>query len=79
MAGLLATGTPAGLDPFKARTLIVWGDRDPMFVRTEQDALLALWPRSELKVHAETGHSPQWERPERFVRDLDAFMREAAH
>jgi pimeloyl-ACP methyl ester carboxylesterase len=27
-------------------------------------------------VYPETGHSPHWERPERFAADLDAFMRE---
>jgi pimeloyl-ACP methyl ester carboxylesterase len=26
-------------------------------------------------MYPETGHSPHWERPERFATDLDAFMR----
>jgi pimeloyl-ACP methyl ester carboxylesterase len=28
-------------------------------------------------VYAETGHSPNWERPQQVAADLDAFMREA--
>jgi non-heme chloroperoxidase len=28
------------------------------------------------RVYPETGHSPHWERPERFAADLDAFMRQ---
>jgi non-heme chloroperoxidase len=27
-------------------------------------------------VYPETGHSPNWERPERVAADLDAFMRQ---
>ena len=42
--------------------------------RAEQDALLSALGNAVLKVYTETGHSPQWERPEQFVGDLEAFL-----
>jgi pimeloyl-ACP methyl ester carboxylesterase len=65
------TSFPAATMP----TLLVWGDRDAVFPRTELDALRALVPSAWVRVYAETGHAPHWERPEQFVRDLEAFLR----
>jgi len=31
-----------------------------------------------LKVYPETGHAAHWERPERVVRDLEAFIEETS-
>jgi non-heme chloroperoxidase len=55
-------------------TLLLWGDRDAIFSRTDQDGLLAAIPGSRLKVYTETGHCPNWERPEEIAADLSAFM-----
>jgi non-heme chloroperoxidase len=41
----------------------------------EQARLVAAIPGARSRVYPETGHSPHWERPERFTADLDAFMR----
>jgi non-heme chloroperoxidase len=41
----------------------------------EQQRLAATIPGARSRVYPETGHSPHWERPERFAADLDAFMR----
>lgn len=74
MDGLLAEEHASHLRRIETPTLVLWGDRDALLSRAEQDALLSLLPAAELKVYAETGHSPQWERPERFARDLEAFL-----
>jgi non-heme chloroperoxidase len=74
MAGMLATDPVAGLGQSRIPTLILWGDRDSGFPRSEQEALLAAMPGAELKVYPETGHALHWERPADFVRDLEAFM-----
>lgn len=61
----------------KAPTLILWGDRETIFPRSEQDSLVKMLARADLKVYPETGHAPHWERPERFVKDLQDFIASA--
>ncbi|MGH7267451.1 MAG: alpha/beta fold hydrolase [Candidatus Rokuibacteriota bacterium] len=60
-----------------APTLLMWGDRDALFSRTDQDRFTAAHPRARLTVFPETGHCPNWERPEQVAADLSAFMRES--
>jgi len=66
--------TAAGLASIKVPTLLVWGDRDAMLSRKDQDALLARIKGSRLIVYSETGHTPHWEDPQRFAADLVTFM-----
>jgi pimeloyl-ACP methyl ester carboxylesterase len=73
MAGMLATGAASDLGKLGIPTLILWGERDSCFARSEQEALAAAIPGAVLKVYPETGHALHWERPEEFVRDLEAF------
>jgi non-heme chloroperoxidase len=77
LAELFATSDIDHLGRIAAPTLIVWGERDAFFSREEQDRLAAAIPGARLMVYPETGHAPQWERPERVANDLVAFMREA--
>jgi pimeloyl-ACP methyl ester carboxylesterase len=74
LAGLLATGLASGIGDARIPTLLVWGERDAMCTRAEQDALLALIPGAVLKVHAETGHAVHWERPAEVARELVEFL-----
>ena len=74
LEGLLADEHTSRLGRIEAPTLILYGERDALLSRAEQDALLSALPNAALKVYPETGHSPQWERPERFVNDLEAFI-----
>ncbi len=74
MAGMLSGDNRSQLSKIKAPTLIIWGDKETVFPRSEQDALLAALPSARLAVYPDTGHSPQWERPERFVNDLTDFI-----
>jgi non-heme chloroperoxidase len=55
-------------------TLLLWGERDAVFSRGDQDALLTGIAGSRLVTYPETGHAPHWERPEPFARDLEAFL-----
>jgi pimeloyl-ACP methyl ester carboxylesterase len=57
-----------------APTRIVWGDRDEIFPRAEQDRLRGAIPGSDVLVYEETGHAVHWEQPQRFVDDLLAFL-----
>ncbi|MGY1776964.1 alpha/beta fold hydrolase [Geodermatophilus sp. SYSU D00804] len=57
-----------------APTLLVWGDRDALFDRGQQDRLLAALPDARLRIHEGTGHCPNWECPRALAADLDAFL-----
>jgi non-heme chloroperoxidase len=62
------------LGRIRARTLLLWGDKDAMFSKADQDSLLAAIPGSGLISYANTGHALHWERPGRFVTDLMTFI-----
>lgn len=64
----------AELGRVRCPTLLVWGDRDAFFGRAEQEALRDGIPGASLLVYEGTGHTPHWEEPERFARDLTAFV-----
>ena len=53
-------------------TTLVWGDRDPIITREEQERLAKALPHASVVVLPATGHTPHWERPERFVEILEA-------
>ena len=52
--------------------LLLWGDRDALFSRAEQDQFMAALPSAELTIYEETGHCPNWEQPERVASDIAA-------
>lgn len=62
------------VEQIAAPTLILWGDHDAIWPRTEQEALAQRIPNGELRVYPETGHALHWERPEHFAHDLDSFI-----
>ena len=72
-AGFLEADFSAQLGRIEAPTLIVWGDRDALCARNEQEALAAAIAGSRLVVYPGAGHALHWEEPERFAADLVAF------
>jgi non-heme chloroperoxidase len=63
----------ARLGEVKVPTRIVWGEKDAICPRSEQEALAAAIAGAELVVYEGAGHAPHWEEPERFAADLLAF------
>jgi pimeloyl-ACP methyl ester carboxylesterase len=61
------------LGKITAPTLILWGTRDSLCRRTDEDALLAAIPGARLVVYEGAGHALHWEEPARFAADLVAF------
>jgi pimeloyl-ACP methyl ester carboxylesterase len=61
-----------------APTLVVWGDRDVICTREEQDALIGAIPHARLSVHEGGGHAMHWEDPERVAREITGFAEEVA-
>ncbi len=55
-------------------TLIVWGDRDAIIDRAATEALERSIQSSKLLAYRDVGHTPHWEAPERFARDVAAFV-----
>lgn len=72
--GLMEYDDLGELSRIAAPTLLVWGERDALFPREDQDRLLAAIPGATLRIHPETGHCPNWECPEQVGADLVAFM-----
>lgn len=72
--GFLRPEANADFSKITMPTLIMWGEKDSIFSRPEQDALISALPQAVFKEYSETGHNPQWERPEEFVKDLEEFM-----
>jgi non-heme chloroperoxidase len=76
LRALLEDDHSADLRRLTARTLIIWGDRDDFFGRADQDVLASAIRGARLQVYEGGGHSPHWEEPERFARDVAAFVQE---
>lgn len=70
----LKEDTTKDLPKITAPTLILWGDQDGLFPRSDQETLLRLIPQATLLVYEQAGHSLQWEQPARFVADFEQFM-----
>ena len=77
-ASIASFDTCAELARIQAPTRIVWGDADAIFGRADQETLRSGIAGATLSVYRETGHTPHWEEPERFARELAAFVGDAA-
>jgi non-heme chloroperoxidase len=72
--GLLRYDDTQDLGGLGQPTLLMWGDRDALFSRADQDRLVAAIPGATLKIYPEIGHCPNWECPEEVANDLRAFI-----
>jgi pimeloyl-ACP methyl ester carboxylesterase len=64
------------LDAIEAPTLLLWGDRDALVPRHDQDVALTTVPDAALIVYEGAGHAVHWEQPQRLASDLVAFVHE---
>ena len=71
--GLLAAEPPLDTGRISAPTLIVWGARDSLLPRADQEAMAAEIPGARLVIYADVGHLPVIEAPERVAADLTAL------
>jgi pimeloyl-ACP methyl ester carboxylesterase len=74
LAGLAEATPPTEAGTIDAPTLIIWGSRDELLPRADEDALAAAIPNSELLVYSDTGHLVLWEDPARVARDVTSFV-----
>jgi non-heme chloroperoxidase len=75
IAGMLCFDASERLHTLRMPVLILWGEHDAVFDRAAQEALRERIPGAQLGVYADTGHTPHWERPAAFTRDLVSFVR----
>jgi pimeloyl-ACP methyl ester carboxylesterase len=73
-ASLLDFDDSAELATLRIPTLIVWGDRDAIIDREATETLARSIRSSSLLTFEGVGHTPHWEDPERFARDVVAFV-----
>jgi pimeloyl-ACP methyl ester carboxylesterase len=71
---VLTVDDTARLGEIDAPTLILWGERDTILGREEQEWRSGAIPDARLKVYPDTGHAVAFERPEWVVRDLEEFI-----
>jgi pimeloyl-ACP methyl ester carboxylesterase len=72
--GLLASGDSARLAGIRVPTLIIRGEHDAIFPRSESLRLRESIAGSELRMYPDVGHAAHWEVPEQVVRDLLSFF-----
>ena len=70
LEGLLAAEAPLDTGAISAPTVIVWGTRDPLLPRADQEAMAAQIPGARLVIYDDVGHLPVIEAPERVAADL---------
>lgn len=76
--GLLEEDLAAELRSVQVPTLVVWGDRDTILTREEQESLAAGIPSARMLVYPGSGHAFYWEDPAHVASDLAAFVEEIA-
>jgi pimeloyl-ACP methyl ester carboxylesterase len=76
LASFAEQNTTDNLDKITAPTLILWGDQDLYFPRSDQETLSQSIRDATWLVYEQTGHTPHWEQPEQFVADLEHFLQE---
>jgi non-heme chloroperoxidase len=65
------------LGTIKAPTQLLWGDKDALFSRAEQQDFIAELPTARFTIYRQTGHCPNWEQPERVAADIAALVARA--
>ena len=73
LASRLAAGPHPPVGPIKARTLVLYGDKD-VYVDEGQHLLRAEIPHATVITYPGTGHALHWDSHQRFIDDLHAFL-----
>jgi non-heme chloroperoxidase len=74
-AGAIAEDHSKKLGSIKAKTLILWGDKDVLFDAADQKVLDEQIPDSTLKTYAGVGHNIPSENAEEAAKDIAEFLK----
>lgn len=72
--GLCTAVPPTDTGTIASPAVIVWGDRDGLLSREQQEELASAIVGSQLVVYENTGHLVLWEQPQRVAHDLGNFL-----
>ena len=75
LAGLLDPPLPVEPGIIRCPTTLIWGDKDAIFGRSEQEDLRRRIPGAALHVMTDVGHAVHWEATDDFSRYLAAAIR----
>jgi pimeloyl-ACP methyl ester carboxylesterase len=75
LEGIIAYTDAERLGEITAPTLILGGEQDALFSTGEQAAVASAIPGAQLRFYPDTGHCPNWERPDEVAAAIDAFIR----
>ncbi|MBX3567569.1 MAG: alpha/beta hydrolase [Rhizobiaceae bacterium] len=64
----------AALSALRTPTLVLGGVMDEIFNEAAQRKLADALPHSEIRLEADVGHSPNWEKPRRIARQIAEFV-----
>ena len=74
LKGLLEDNTLSHLNKIKCPTLLIWGDKDTIVTRSEQEAMANTIANSQLIIYPGAGHALYCEEPARTASDISAFI-----
>jgi non-heme chloroperoxidase len=74
LAGAIGADYASRLGSIQTQTLVIGGEDDAYCPPENQRALAARIPNAEIKLYAQLGHCPHWERPEAFIHDVERFL-----
>jgi pimeloyl-ACP methyl ester carboxylesterase len=74
--GLMNVDYKNELNLISKPTLIIWGSKDLVGTRADQDKLNKLVRSSRLMIYRDAGHAPHWEEPTRVALDIHSFLNE---
>jgi pimeloyl-ACP methyl ester carboxylesterase len=75
VSALLDDDVSPRLAAIAAPTLVVWGERDGILPRSDQEALASGITGARLLVYEGLGHAFYWEDPQRVAVDLETFVK----
>ncbi|MGX9901727.1 alpha/beta fold hydrolase [Arthrobacter sp. SA17] len=74
LAGLGSAVPPTEAGEILAPTLILWGGRDDLLSRQDEETLAQRIPQSRLRIYEQSGHVLLWENPEQISSDVNRFL-----
>src|SRR5262249_22450143 len=77
-SGFLEDDLAPDLHRIAADTLLLWGDKDGICTRTDQDAWRTGIANARLVVDRGAGHGLHWEEPARIAAEIATFVSEPA-
>lgn len=74
LTGLMTADPPTEAGTIRTPTLILWGEKDELLPRGEQEALADAIPGSRFLIHPEAAHLLLWEQPEWVAHAIAEFV-----